>query len=405
MNIYQYIDVNLPKCIRQNKEYSGTFIGLPYPYICPCAAGAFQEMYYWDTYFTHKGLLIRGELQQVRHDIDNMCYLIQKYGFVLNGNRTNYLYNSQPPFLSMMVRDYYEVNPDKEWLIQAYDALKKEHDFWMQNRGSEIGLNRYDWMPMPEDMHATFAGYLRGRLGECDITSDEEAARGLISSGESGWDLNPRMGAKSYEFAPADLNSLLYALEENLSYFASELGQADESAKWHKLGEERAALCRKYLKNADGLYMDYNFVQKEQTTIFSVASFYPLFCGMATQEEAEAARKALYRLETDYGVVTCEKNDAAVTYQWDYPNGWAPMQLIVVSGLLRYGYEQDALRIARKFVQLVERCYSETNHLWEKYNIVEGNVNAQNEYEMPPMLGWTFGVYTWLKELERVQDV
>jgi alpha,alpha-trehalase len=63
-----------------------------------------------------------------------MCYLIQKYGFVLNGNRTNFLYNSQPPFLSMMVRDYYEVNPDKEWLIQAYDALKKEHDFWIEQR-------------------------------------------------------------------------------------------------------------------------------------------------------------------------------------------------------------------------------------------------------------------------------
>ena len=57
-----------------------------------------------------------------------------------------------PPFLSMMVCDYYEVKQDKQWLVHIYDSLKKEHDFWMQNRGSDIGLNRYDWKPMPKEM-------------------------------------------------------------------------------------------------------------------------------------------------------------------------------------------------------------------------------------------------------------
>lgn len=400
MDIREYIDTYLPECVRENREDSGTLIGLPYSYICPCASGTFQEMYYWDTYFTHKGLIIKNDLEQVRNDIDNMCFLIQKYGFVLNGNRTNFLYNSQPPFLSLMVRDYYEVTHDNTWLSKVYESLEKEYNFWMQKRGSDIGLNRYDWLPMPEDMHATFAGYLRARIKDDSYGSDEEAARGLISSGESGWDLNPRMGAKTYEYTPADLNSLLYALESNLAYFATELGKTEQVRYWHVQSEKRAELCRQYLKNEDGLFMDYNFKEREQTSIFSVASFYPLFCGMATAEEAESARKALWRLETDYGVLTCEKNDANANYQWDYPNGWAPMQLVVIQGLLRYGYKQDALRIARKFVALLERCFEETNHLWEKYNIVEGNVNVQNEYEMPPMLGWTFGVYTWLKQLE-----
>ena len=399
MDIKQYIETHLPMCIRENNNDSETLIGLPYPYICPCASGAFQEMYYWDTYFTHKGLLVRGDLEQVRNDIDNMCYLIERYGFVLNGNRTHYLYNSQPPFLSMMIQDYYEVTQDKSWLSDKYDALKKEHDFWMKKRGSDIGLNRYDWTPMPEEMHLGFAKRLRTRLGVDDNLSNEQAARGLISAGESGWDLNPRMGAKSYEYTPADLNSLLYALEKNLSFFALELGKNEESAYWNQQSEKRAQICREFLKNSDGLFMDYNFKTKEQTSIFSAASFYPLYCGMATQEEAEAARNALYRLETDYGVLTCEKNDSGVNYQWDYPNGWAPMHLIIVGALLRYGFKEDALRIARKFVALLEKCYNETNHLWEKYNIVEGNVNAQNEYGMPPMLGWTFGVYTWMVKL------
>ena len=151
--------------------------------------------------------------------------------------------------------------------------------------------------------------------------------------------------------------------------------------------------------------MDYNFLTGQLTDIFSVACFYPLYCGMATEEEAIIAKDSLYRIETEYGVVTCEKNNVPGTYQWGYPNGWAPMHMIVVGGLLRYGFKEEAYRIATKFVNMVERCYEETGHLWEKYNAVEGSVNVQNEYEMPAMLGWTFGVYTWMKDMLSKIDV
>ena len=43
-----------------------------------------------------------------------------------------------------------------------------------------------------------------------------------------------------------------------------------------------------------------------------------------------------------------------------------------------------------------------TCHLWEKYNVVEGNANAASEYGTPAMLGWTWGVYRhFLKLLGR----
>ncbi len=399
MDILQYIEENLPKSICYNPESSGTLIGLPYPYIMPCASGGFQEMYYWDTYFTHKGLIVRGDLEQVRNDIDNMRYLIRQYGFMPNGNRTNYLYDSQPPFLSMMMRDYYEVTKDTKWLSEAYEELKVEYAFWMEKRNSKIMLNHYDCMPLPEEMKSFSAQVFRERTGLYDDLDDEQASRAMISSGESGWDMNPRMKEKTYEFAPADLNSLMYALEDNLCYFAKELNKLDEEEKWAELREKRADLCRRYLKNQDGLFMDYNFVEDFQTTIFSAASFYPLYCGMATIEEAKSAKEALHRIETEYGILTCEKNDELGNYQWDYPNGWAPMHMMVVGGLLRYGYKEDALRIAKKFTNLIERCYEQTGHLWEKYNMLEGSVNVQNEYEMPTMLGWTFGVYTWMRNL------
>ncbi|MBE6728100.1 MAG: hypothetical protein E7562_05595 [Ruminococcaceae bacterium] len=44
------------KTVKYCPESSGTLIGLPYPYTTPCVSDAYQELYYWDTYFTNVGL-------------------------------------------------------------------------------------------------------------------------------------------------------------------------------------------------------------------------------------------------------------------------------------------------------------------------------------------------------------
>lgn len=120
---------------------------------------------------------------------------------------------------------------------------------------------------------------------------------------------------------------------------------------------------------------------------------------MADKKEAENTISLLERLEAEYGVVTCEKNNVEGCYQWDYPNGWAPMQYIVVKGLLNYGYKKEALRIAKKFVSLIEKCYSTTHNLWEKYNVVTGDMQVSAEYKTPTMLGWTYGIYEYCCEI------
>ena len=89
-----------------------------------------MEMYYWDTYFTNAGLIASGNVEQAKNNADNVRFLINKYGFMPNGNRTFYLGNTQPPFLSLMVYDIYETKKDKEWLKTAYDFLIIEYRFW-----------------------------------------------------------------------------------------------------------------------------------------------------------------------------------------------------------------------------------------------------------------------------------
>ena len=66
MKVQDYICEKLPLTLRENKKDDGTLIGLPYPYTVPCADGIFNELYYWDTYFTNKALFAVRNAEQVR---------------------------------------------------------------------------------------------------------------------------------------------------------------------------------------------------------------------------------------------------------------------------------------------------------------------------------------------------
>jgi alpha,alpha-trehalase len=50
----------------------GSLIPLPYPYIVP--GGRFQEIYYWDSYFTMLGLSVSGRFDLIENMVDNFLF-------------------------------------------------------------------------------------------------------------------------------------------------------------------------------------------------------------------------------------------------------------------------------------------------------------------------------------------
>ena len=395
MNLVEkYIEENWDKCIVHKTEDDGTLVGLPYPYTVP-AVGHFDEIYYWDTYFTNLGLLAGGHFEYAKNNTDDLLFLVDKFGFMPNGNRTYYLNRSQPPFLSEMVKDVYYAGADDNWLKSAYATLKKEYSFWMNKRSCEVGLNVYGGTPENYDGVADF---IRRTGYDPNEAPDLLALHNMITC-ESGWDINPRWGTTGYNFAPVDLNALMYMFEENMQKFSEILQLPEEMAIWEERKTKRKDAMVKLMKNADDILLDYNFKSGEKSEIFSVASFYPMFAGLLSAQQAKTLVDNLGRVEERFGIVTCEKNNAPGRYQWDYPNGWSCLQYIVVSGLIKYGYQADAKRIMEKYISLVDKIFAETGNLWEKYNVVEGNINVSNEYEMPPMMGWSAGVYSAFKSI------
>lgn len=389
--VLEFIRENADKCVRINNDDKESLIGLPKPYTVPCISDKFQEMYYWDTYFTNIGLLLENDTQQAKNNAENMAFLIRKYGFMPNGSRIYYLGRSQPPFFSEMVLDIYESTKDIKWLEGIIDAVETEFQFWHKNRMTETGLMQYSPMLKEEDTERLY-NYFCDRVGAdvCGIEKKEVAKTTLIGC-ESGWDFTPRWGVKSGDFVQIDLNSLIYKMLKNLEYFSTLINNG-KAEYYGSLANNQAELVRKYMKK-DGLFMDYDFCNKRHSEIFSAASFYPLAFKLATKDEAETVFKNLFRIEEEYGISACEKYDVSGIYQWHYPNGWAPLQYIVIKGLMNYGYLNEAARLAEKYIELVDKNFEITGNIWEKYNVVDGSTKVTNEYDMPAMLGWTSGVY------------
>ncbi|MBQ2615214.1 MAG: alpha,alpha-trehalase [Clostridia bacterium] len=393
-----YIKKSWDECVRYQPEDEDTLIGLPYPYIVPNKRVGFQEMYYWDTFFTCQGLLLSGKEELVKNCTDDMLYLVNKYGFMPNGNRTYYLRQSQPPFLSMMVMDVYRTYQDKEWLKNAYETLKKEYQFWMTQRITPLGLNKFDArvkdMSQEEaDMH--YYGCCE-RIGYTIPSEDHfQVARNFLTDCESGWDFNPRTELSQSDCVYVDLNCNLYLYEKNFAEYAQIL-ENGESKIWEEKAEQRKALMNRYLWDGEA-FMDYNMKQEKTCPVFSVASFYALWAGVANEEQAAKTVAKLSKLEYPYGIAACEKNEVPGQYQWDYPTGWPPHQYLMIQALERYGYKEDARRIAEKYVTVCEKIYQETGDLWEKFHVEKGDQNTEKDYEAHRMIGWAAGVYLFAK--------
>jgi len=63
--------------------------------------------------------------------------------------------------------------------------------------------------------------------------------------------------------------------------------------------------------------------------------------------------------------------------QWDYPYGWAPVQLLAIQGLRRYGFNAEADRLSYKFLSTVIENFQRDGTIREKYNVVTRSSEAQ----------------------------
>lgn len=381
-----------------------TLIPLPKPYIVP--GGRFREVYYWDSYFTMLGLAESGKYAVIEDMLDNFAHLVMEVGHIPNGNRTYYLSRSQPPFFAQMVQLMAQEKGDG--IYGKYkEALRKEYEFWMDGSAGIEGANLhcvktasgivnryYDTGNTPRQ-----ESYREDYLQVQNSKGGEKMYRDLRSGAESGWDYSTRWFAdgKSIEtivttaIIPVDLNALLYGLEEVLLKCYPD--DEDFKTSLKNSMQTRKQFLDTYTWNAaDGIYEDYNWKDKKQTGIKSLAMAYPLFFKMASQTQADAVATYIKKFFLKPGGVTTTLHNSG--QQWDAPNGWAPLQWMTIQGLENYGHSDLARTIAERWVALNERVYLNTGKFVEKYNVEDMTLKAGGgEYPVQDGFGWSNGVY------------
>lgn len=421
-------------------------------YVVP--GGRFNEMYGWDSYFIIRGLVRDGRIELAKGMVENFFFEIEHYGGVLNANRTYYLTRSQPPFLTSMILSVYDAekakgNQSTEWLRKAYRYAVKDHELWTSepHLAGSTGLSRYyDFGngPAPESVkdetshYRQVAAYFLAQpdFGQDYVVESSEAKPSRLAAGplfalelcdvrrtmaqpacdpagtvaltadyytgdramrESGFDISFRFGpygAATHHFAPVCLNSLLYKSEKDLEQMSATLGLKEDSEKWRQRAEQRKAEIQKYLWDSErGLFFDYNFEKQSRSTYEYVTTFYPLWAGLATPEQAREIVKHISIFERPGGLVMSPYETGG---QWDYPYAWAPNQLMADEGMRRYGFNADADRVSYKFLSMVMENFQRDGTIREKYDAVKRSSETQVTagYHVNIVgFGWTNGVF------------
>ena len=126
-----------------------------------------------------------------------------------------------------------------------------------------------------------------------------------------------------------------------------------------------------------GMYFDYNTKPLQQTSYESATTFWALWAGVARPSQAvEMVIRALPKFEEYGGLVSGTKRSRGENHlnrkplAWAYPNGWAIYQMLARDGLVRYGYTDEAHRLAYKWLYMVTTVFHDYNGVFtDQYDI------------------------------------
>jgi len=388
-------------------------VTIPHPYISPNVwLDKFSYMFYWDSFFIFRGLIGTKREWLLKEMVNNFIYLFEKYGIIPNFNGPVSMGRSQPPFLSSMVLDTYngyyfaykrksrlhealfDLTPHKQWLRKTVAIAKKEYE--------------QVWLDKDHRYNHSVKGSTLARYGDRDIGYAHS------SELESGWDFTSRFYNRCNEFFPIDLNVLLYKYERDFAKIAFHLEDRAEEEKWREIADKRRKAINKVLwDDKKGFFYDYCFTNERISDFLSLASFTPLWAGLATKEQAEHMVKKLHLFEGEYGLFITAKESLApkadlstiplryrpaIEYvltpkQWDYPNVWPPVEYLAVIGLLKYGYVEDAKRVMQKSIKAHAAIFRKYKTMLEKINGETGDKAGTFHYELQEGFGWTNAVF------------
>lgn len=408
-----------------------TLLPLKNPVIIP--GSRFKEVYYWDSYWVIRGLLAGKMYETAKGIVTNLVSLIDQFGFVLNGARAYYSNRSQPPVLAAMIVDIFNQTGDLDLVRRSLPALLKENHFWNSGihkvtiqdaQGSNHSLSRYYAMwnkPRPES--STIDSKTASVIP--NICEKRELYRELASAAESGWDFSSRWMSNGSDLTttsttsilPVDLNAFLLKMELGIAFLANLVGESSTASHFTEAAQNRQKAINCIFWNAEmGQWLDYWLTNSDtsediykwedlhQNKQSFASNFVPLWTENSCSDNNITTQKVVQSLMSSgllqpAGIAMTLSNTGQ---QWDFPNGWPPLQHIIIEGLLRSGLEEArtlAKDIAIRWLRTNYVTYKKTGAMYEKYDVTKcGAYGGGGEYMSQTGFGWSNGVVLALLE-------
>nr|XP_006821583.1 PREDICTED: trehalase-like [Saccoglossus kowalevskii] len=440
----QEIWIHLGRKIKEDVKDNQDMYSLIYvdqPFIVP--GGRFREFYYWDSYWVINGLLISEMPETVKGMLTNFLTMVDESGFVPNGGRIYFSRRSQPPLLIPMFARYYNVTGDSQFVEDNLDILEMEYNFWMTNRTIDLMQHTFNHyavdMGMPRNkqrgggISIAIKQHLKKGITIEDTPFEDmlwcrmkknlrrpELYSNLASACESGWDFSSRWltegrtsldTIRTKEIIPVDLNSILCMSERIMAEFYERQGNISKSEEYRTAYEKRRYAINTVLFDPSiGAWFDYDVENgKLLDDEYYLSSVAPVWAGCYDDSDENRIKSLMKYFEREgalgynCGVPTSMRESGQ---QWDFPNAWPPLQEMLITGLADSsldGAHDLAQRLANNWVYCNWKSWSDTGHMFEKYDVIKGTPGGGGEYDVQLGFGWTNGVV--IQMLKRYGDV
>ncbi|KAF9048571.1 alpha,alpha-trehalase-neutral trehalase [Panaeolus papilionaceus] len=339
--------------------------------------------------------------------------------------------------------DRSDVDANNDWLKRAIQgAIKEYHTIWVAEprMDPKTGLSRYrpDGLGIPPETEATHFTHIlepyAAKHGLSVLEFSEKYNDGVLKEPEldeyflhdravreSGHDTTYRFEKRCANLGTIDLQCLLYKYEVDIGtaireVFDDELELEEDfplapfppsvesyanphressksckqrSDEWFERAEFRREMIDKYLWNeSKSLYFDYDTVAEKQILYESVTSFWALWAGCSSEEQCwKMVSRSMKKFEVLGGLVSgTEESRGKISLdrpnrQWDYPYAWPPHQIMTWVGLERYGYLDEAQRLAYRFLYMMTTAFVDFNGVVpEKFDAVKLSHLVDAEY-------------------------
>ncbi|MGQ9580941.1 MAG: MGH1-like glycoside hydrolase domain-containing protein [Armatimonadota bacterium] len=244
---------------------------------------------------------------------------------------------------------------DREFLCEAYESGKRNHEWWIANRSS-----RGD-------------GICRWRDTSVESVRDDDHL--------TTWQAT---GGSQHQDA-LDLNCYLLVQERTLAAMAAELGFDDEATHFARMADQRACTMNERMWHAgDSVYYGIGDQPGQFVRVKDISTFFPLWAELATESRFERIASIVTDPETfgtPYGPPVLAANEPGFGPEshWFGAN-WVEMSMLVIIGLRNYGYYRLAADLAYRNTKMVFDELERHGHFREYFNSVTGSGTGLVDY-------------------------